>query len=562
MAYKALYRTYRPTTFDEVAGQQHIVKTIKNALATGKIAHAYIFAGPRGTGKTTMAKIMAKALNCEEGIGHQCNLCRNCQAINDGSHPDVLEIDAASNNGVEDIRELIDKVKYGTFLGRYKVYIIDEAHMMTPSAWNALLKTLEEPPAHVIFIFATTEPHKILPTILSRCQRYDFSKVSNEDIKERIKIILDKEQITYNDAAVDLIISLADGGVRDALSMLDQVLAYSGNNLCVDDVLNIFALESKEEQVALIESIVKGDVNDVLNRLGRYIQRGTDIKRLTNDMLVILKDVLIYETSGNGRYLQTLKEDEVMKLSDLVPQEKAMEMISVLMTALVDYKNVTSINPLFEITLLKLASIGSKPSEKPIKAQEKPVVEPKAAPLFEEKKPAPVAAQPKQPEPEPQEQLEEFPEDAVANDTNVLYINGTQEEDHYFINDKLLVEITVISKRDFKNTMVTNWESIKRLAKHPKLGKMATLLATCRPVAVSQKVMIMEAEDPKQAEKMNLIINQKDIQNIIRTVFNRKMFVYTLSRVNSVKYQGMCRDLMQVGKLPKANTVEIDFVGD
>ena len=221
MAYKALYRTYRPSTFEEVAGQHHVVQTIKNALASGKIAHAYLFAGPRGTGKTTMAKLLAKALNCEHGIGCQCNECKNCQAINDGTHPDVLEIDAASNNGVEEIRDLIDKVKYGTILGRYKVYIIDEVHMMTAGAFNALLKTLEEPPEHVIFILATTEPHKILPTILSRCQRYDFTKVSDQDIKERIKVVLKKENITYNEEAINLVISLADGGMRDALSILD-----------------------------------------------------------------------------------------------------------------------------------------------------------------------------------------------------------------------------------------------------------------------------------------------------------------------------------------------------
>ena len=170
MAYKALYRTYRPTTFDEVAGQQHIVRTFKNALATGKISHAYLFAGPRGTGKTTMAKLLAKALNCEDGFGCQCNHCRNCEAINNNAHPDVLEIDAASNRGINEIKDLIEKVKYSTILGRYKVYIIDEVHMMTNEAFNALLKTLEEPPEHVIFILATTEPHKLLPTRASGCR--------------------------------------------------------------------------------------------------------------------------------------------------------------------------------------------------------------------------------------------------------------------------------------------------------------------------------------------------------------------------------------------------------
>ena len=271
MAYQALYRTYRPTRFEEVAGQQHIVKTLRNALATGKIAHAYLFAGPRGTGKTTMAKLLAKALNCDEGIGCQCNECKNCTAINDGTHPDVLELDAASNNGVDEIRELIDKVKYGAFLGRYKVYIIDEVHMLSAGAFNALLKTLEEPPSHVIFILATTEPHKILPTILSRCQRYDFSKVSEGDIRSRIKTVLEKEHIGYNEDAVNLIISLADGGMRDALSMLDQVLAYSGDQLNVEDVLEIFSLESTEEKINLIKSISRGDTSDVLKRYLKFL---------------------------------------------------------------------------------------------------------------------------------------------------------------------------------------------------------------------------------------------------------------------------------------------------
>ena len=592
MAYKALYRTYRPSTFDEVAGQQHIVKTIKNALATRKIAHAYLFAGPRGTGKTTMAKLLAKALNCEDGIGCQCNECKNCVAINEGSHPDVLEIDAASNNGVDEIRDLIDKVKYGTILGRYKVYIIDEVHMMTQGAFNALLKTLEEPPEHVIFILATTEPHKILPTILSRCQRYDFSKVSDADIKERIKTILEKENIEYNDEAINLVISLADGGMRDALSILDQVLAYSGDKLNVQDVLDIFALESSEEKLNLITSILNGDTNDVLNRLSAYVSRGTDIKRLTNDLLLILKDVLIYETSGTSKFLQALKEEEVMGLSNKLDEKTALEMISVLMETLKDYKNVTAIIPLFEVSLLKLCSMHVKKEEfrplryeTPVKAgpsedlllQERqrreeslppkpePQTEPEPEPI-PEPEPAPVIApQPKVEEPKVEEKKEEqisLFEDDVANDEGVVYINGTESGDHYEISDKMMLDIIVIGKKDIKNSLLENWKNLKRLSAHPKLGRIANMLVDSHPLVASQKIMILECQTDNVVEKLNRIANQKDIQNVIRTVFGKKMFVYAINRKDSIDYQSTYMNLLQIKRLPKASEINIEIVGD
>ena len=571
MAYKALYRTYRPSTFEEVAGQEHIVKTLKNALATGKLAHAYLFAGPRGTGKTTMAKLLAKALNCDEGIGHQCNECKNCKAIIEGTHPDVLELDAASNNGVDEIRELVDKVKYGTILGRYKVYIIDEVHMLSTGAFNALLKTLEEPPEHVIFILATTEPHKILPTILSRCQRYDFTKLSDKDIKNRIKSVLEHEGVTYNDEAVDIIISLADGGMRDALSILDQVLAYSGNKLDVQDILDIFALESKEEKIALLNAIIQKDVSDVLSRINRYVSLGTDIKRLTDDLLLILKDILIYQSSRNTACLEVLNEQEAQSFFKYLDIDETLKMIDIIMAAQKDYKNVSSIIPLFQVTILKLITakkdgmteakeevkrptpVINKPLPKPEVVQQKPV-EPMQKKEVKQEELISLLNQNNEPEPVKQ------PEVVLSKD--VLILKGTRKEESFFINDDLMIDIIVTAKKEIKNNLLEHWSDLKRLIAHPKLGKAATLLVDGRPLVASNKVLVIEYQFPNTAERANLIENQEAIQNVIQSTFGRKMFVFGVSRNESVRCQQNFMNKRQLGTLPKIDTINIEFEGE
>lgn len=580
MAYKALYRTYRPSTFDEVAGQQHIVKTLKNALANDKLAHAYLFAGPRGTGKTTMAKLLAKALNCEEGLGCQCNNCKNCRAIMDGSHPDVLELDAASNNGVENIRELIDNVKYGTILGKYKIYIIDEVHMLSTGAFNALLKTLEEPPANVIFILATTEPHKILPTILSRCQRYDFTKVSEADTKERIKTILEKEGIVYNDDAINLIINLADGGMRDALSILDQVLAYSGNTLRQEDILEIFALESKVEKISLLKSIFSKNVNDVLNKMNNYIHKGSDLKRLTDDLLIMLKDILIYQTSRNEKYLQSLNENECREFVSITNERDLLKMIEALMGASKDYRGVTSIAPVFEITLLKLITIsgennGTSVANTPAK-QVAPIVEQKSIPqpsitsssissTVMEEKTNKIEEKPVEKtiieEPKVESKPVEERQTPKVSD-KVLQMKGKIVDDHYEISIDDLLKMIVISKKDIKNSLLANWPMIKRYTAHPELSKAATLLIDAHPLVASDKFVVIEYNMNSLVAKANKVENQLALQNVIETVFNKRLFVYAVNRSQSVDVQVLYKHSYQANQLPKAGTILFEYDGE
>ncbi len=381
MSYKALYLKYRPQTFEEVAGQQVIVRTLKNALANDKLAHAYLFAGPRGTGKTTMARLLAKALDCDDGVGHQCNHCSNCEAIADGSHPDVIEIDAASNNGVDQVRELIEKVNYAPIKGRFKVYIIDEVHMMTDAAFNALLKTIEEPPERVIFILCTTEPYKVLPTILSRCQRFDFGKIPEEEMETKLVSVLEKENATFDKKGLRLIMKLADGGMRDALSILDQILAYSGTTLREEDVLAIYGLASDAEKVDLLISMRKGDVSRVVGKSEAYLAGGIDIRRLISELITFLKDLLVFEKTKDPSLMDELSEEDARELSKWISPKDSNQMLLELINAQNDFKNVSDVRSLFELTLLRIASKQETDSEpKPI--PEKVAPQPRPIPVF------------------------------------------------------------------------------------------------------------------------------------------------------------------------------------
>lgn len=307
--YQVLYRKYRPTTFEEVVGQEVITKTLKNAIVNDKISHAYLFTGPRGTGKTTIAKILAKTINCENlNEFKPCNSCVSCTQINIKQSTDIVEIDAASNNGVDEIREIRNKVNLVPAISKYKVYIIDEVHMLTVGAFNALLKTLEEPPAHIIFVLATTEPHKIPTTILSRCQRFDFKRIPPNKIVERLKFISQEEKIDISDEALFEIARLSDGGMRDSISMLDQVLSYSDAKISIEDVHEVNGTLSREALGEFVNNLCTKNILETLKLIDKYNDSGKNIVKLTEEIIIFLKNVLLSKTVNN--YLQ--KEEEVI----------------------------------------------------------------------------------------------------------------------------------------------------------------------------------------------------------------------------------------------------------
>jgi len=357
MAYQTLYRKWRPKTFDEVVGQNHITSTLKNELLTGRTTHAYIFTGTRGTGKTSTAKILSRALNCENPKdGNPCNECPSCKGILDESILDVVEFDAASNGGVDNIREIIDQVRYSTASTRYKVYIIDEVHMLSIDAFNALLKTLEEPPQYVVFILATTEIHKVPVTILSRCQRFDFKNITSADISGAVGRILTAEGVNIEKEAVDYIAYLGNGSMRDALSITEQCLAYKTNDITYSDITEILGTLDDSFLYSAAEHIANGNVRELLILFNNCIKKGKNPDSFADGMMRTLRDILFYTMAPEICDFTDAKKALLAGVSGLYTKDKLVRCIDILGSAIRDIKLSSNTAILVETTFIRMAS--------------------------------------------------------------------------------------------------------------------------------------------------------------------------------------------------------------
>lgn len=535
MAYKSLYRTYRPQTFKDVAGQEAIITTLKHAIDEKKIAHAYLFCGPRGTGKTTVAKLLAKAVNCT-GDPKPCGECENCKQIENGTHPDVIEIDAASNNGVEEVRSLIDKVKYAPTQGQYKVYIIDEVHMMSPGAFNALLKTLEEPPAHVIFILATTEPHKILPTIISRCQRFDFTRLTDQEMVQRMQYVLKEEGKTYDDGSLELIARLANGGMRDALSILEQCLAYNDDHLSINDIHTIYGIVSMDDKTNLLKVLLSKNMSESLKILDKMDKSGIDIKRLTFDLIDILKDIVVYRNTKDTSIMSVMTQKDLENIVPYISSDECFNFIDILMEASEKYIRATDPHIYFELALLRLCNQEHAASQKieytPIKEEPVKPVEVKKV---------------EQPVPQFNYEKKEEPE-TYASDDNIE------------VDQSDILNILVQADRKILNEVQEKWPVIRRYMANMNTAKAASMLSQGHPVAACRDGLIIEFELMPDVNAANYYKNYKQLSSLIKDVLGHEYKFIGMQHDAWLEMRQHYIQLARSKQLPQARPITLKHI--